>query len=147
MAPNEATRPHHPLPPSLSDLKLMIWPFGWLGATLKTRTSSPLMGTFPRKSVALLGPSANLLLAPSSAYHGHLTSMIDISSYKFLKMNGGKKKKWVHVVSWTISRTLQCNSLVPSYRRHCRALTEANLPLMTTAKRKLATCMPKRFTR
>lgn len=32
-----------------------------------------------------------------SAYHGHLTSMIDISPYKFNKMKNGKKD-WVHVV-------------------------------------------------
>lgn len=39
------------------------------------------------------------IISIDGAYHGHLTSMIDISSYKFKKMNGGKKKKWVHVVS------------------------------------------------
>ena len=39
------------------------------------------------------------IISIDGAYHGHLTSMIDISSYKFLKMNGGKKKKWVHVAS------------------------------------------------
>ncbi|XP_026670146.1 alanine--glyoxylate aminotransferase 2-like [Ceratina calcarata] len=32
------------------------------------------------------------------AYHGHLTSMIDISPYKFNKPNGPGKKDWVHVV-------------------------------------------------
>lgn len=37
------------------------------------------------------------VISIDGAYHGHLTSMIDISSYKFRKMNGGKKKKWVHV--------------------------------------------------
>lgn len=31
------------------------------------------------------------------AYHGHLTSMIDISPYKFNKPNGPGKKDWVHV--------------------------------------------------
>lgn len=31
------------------------------------------------------------------AYHGHLTSMTDISPYKFLKMKNGRKKNWVHV--------------------------------------------------
>ncbi|XP_054156082.1 5-phosphohydroxy-L-lysine phospho-lyase-like [Oppia nitens] len=32
------------------------------------------------------------------AYHGHLTTTIDISPYKFKKINGGQKKPWVHVV-------------------------------------------------
>lgn len=32
-----------------------------------------------------------------SAYHGHLTSMIDISPYKFNQIKNGKKD-WVHVV-------------------------------------------------
>lgn len=31
-----------------------------------------------------------------SAYHGHLTSLIDISPYKFRKLEG--QKEWVHVV-------------------------------------------------
>lgn len=34
---------------------------------------------------------------PHSAYHGHLTTTIDISPYKFQKINDGKKKNWVHV--------------------------------------------------
>lgn len=34
----------------------------------------------------------------SSAYHGHLMSLIDISPYKFKKM-GHAKKDYVHVVS------------------------------------------------
>ncbi|RWS30810.1 Alanine--glyoxylate aminotransferase 2-like 1 [Leptotrombidium deliense] len=32
-----------------------------------------------------------------SAYHGHLTTTMDISPYKFEKMNNTKKKDWVHV--------------------------------------------------
>lgn len=32
------------------------------------------------------------------AYHGHLTNIIDISSYKFKKMDS-KQKKWAHLVS------------------------------------------------
>lgn len=32
-----------------------------------------------------------------SAYHGHLTSLIDISPYKFNQLENGKKE-WVHVV-------------------------------------------------
>lgn len=35
----------------------------------------------------------------SSAYHGHLTSLIDISPYKFRKLEG--QKEWVHVVCTT----------------------------------------------
>ncbi|KAI1292007.1 Ethanolamine-phosphate phospho-lyase [Halotydeus destructor] len=31
------------------------------------------------------------------AYHGHLTTTIDISPYKFKKIGNGKSKKWVHV--------------------------------------------------
>ena len=34
-----------------------------------------------------------------SAYHGHLTSMIDISPYKFNQPKGTGKKDWVHVVN------------------------------------------------
>lgn len=34
----------------------------------------------------------------TSAYHGHLTTLIDISPMKFLKIKGAKKKKWVHLV-------------------------------------------------
>lgn len=37
------------------------------------------------------------VISIDGAYHGHLTSTIDMSSYKFTKINGGKKKKWVHV--------------------------------------------------
>lgn len=40
----------------------------------------------------------NVVLSGFSAYHGHLTSMIDISPYKFNKPNGPGKKDWVHVV-------------------------------------------------
>lgn len=32
----------------------------------------------------------------TSAYHGHLKSLIDISPYKFRKLTG--QKEWVHVV-------------------------------------------------
>ncbi|XP_018374410.1 PREDICTED: alanine--glyoxylate aminotransferase 2-like isoform X2 [Trachymyrmex cornetzi] len=37
------------------------------------------------------------LVAVFSAYHGHLTTIIDISPYKFNKPNGTGKKDWVHV--------------------------------------------------
>ncbi|XP_033336978.1 alanine--glyoxylate aminotransferase 2-like isoform X2 [Megalopta genalis] len=37
------------------------------------------------------------IIALDHAYHGHLTSMIDISPYKFNKPNGPGKKDWVHV--------------------------------------------------
>lgn len=42
-----------------------------------------------------------VLLAPVcySAYHGHLTSMIDVSPYKFNLPGGPDKPEWVHVVS------------------------------------------------
>lgn len=33
-----------------------------------------------------------------SAYHGHLTSLIDISPYKFNLPGGSGKPEWVHVV-------------------------------------------------
>lgn len=36
-----------------------------------------------------------------SAYHGHLTSLIDISHYKFNLPGGPSKKDHVHVVSCT----------------------------------------------
>ena len=41
---------------------------------------------------------STLFFLAFSAYHGHLTSMIDISPYKFNKPNGPGKKDWVHVV-------------------------------------------------
>lgn len=41
----------------------------------------------------LLFSSADCFL---SAYHGHLTSLIDISPYKFRNLEG--RKEWVHVV-------------------------------------------------
>lgn len=34
-----------------------------------------------------------------SAYHGHLTSMIDVSPYKLNLPGGPEKPDWVHVVS------------------------------------------------
>ncbi|XP_043250639.1 alanine--glyoxylate aminotransferase 2-like [Colletes gigas] len=37
------------------------------------------------------------VIALDHAYHGHLTTMIDISPYKFNKPNGTGKKDWVHV--------------------------------------------------
>jgi ethanolamine-phosphate phospho-lyase len=37
------------------------------------------------------------VIALDGAYHGHLTTTIDISAYKFKKINDGKKKNWVHV--------------------------------------------------
>lgn len=37
----------------------------------------------------------HILLLPS-AYHGHLSSLIDISPYKFRNLDG--QKEWVHVV-------------------------------------------------
>lgn len=38
----------------------------------------------------------NKLSFYTSAYHGHLMSLIDISPYKFRKLAG--QKEWVHVV-------------------------------------------------
>ncbi|KAH0566593.1 hypothetical protein KQX54_002081 [Cotesia glomerata] len=37
------------------------------------------------------------VIAIDHAYHGHLTSLIDISPYKFNQLKNGKKE-WVHVV-------------------------------------------------
>ncbi|KAF7489205.1 Ethanolamine-phosphate phospho-lyase [Sarcoptes scabiei] len=39
------------------------------------------------------------IISIDGAYHGHLTTLTDISSMKFLKINGTKKKKWVHLIS------------------------------------------------
>lgn len=41
--------------------------------------------------------NGNTCFSFSSAYHGHLTSIIDISPYKFDRI--GDKKPWVHVAS------------------------------------------------
>lgn len=45
----------------------------------------------------LPGTEPSLLLL--SAYHGHLSSLIDISPYKFQYLDG--QKEWVHVVCTT----------------------------------------------
>lgn len=47
-----------------------------------------------------------VLLAPVcySAYHGHLTSMIDVSPYKLNLPGGPEKPEWVHVVSQSCIR-------------------------------------------
>lgn len=39
------------------------------------------------------------IITIDGAYHGHLTTLIDISPMKFLKIKGAKKKKWVHLTS------------------------------------------------
>lgn len=43
---------------------------------------------------------AHVISSAFSAYHGHLTTMIDISPFKFNKPNGTGKKDWVHVVKY-----------------------------------------------
>jgi len=40
-----------------------------------------------------------LIFNPCSAYHGHVTSVIDISPYKFNQLGEDSKKEFVHVVS------------------------------------------------
>lgn len=45
-----------------------------------------------------IAKSSFSLLSDCSAYHGHLTSMIDISPYKFKHIDNGKKEH-VHIVS------------------------------------------------
>lgn len=40
----------------------------------------------------------------SSAYHGHVISLIDISPYKFDHPGGEGKPDWVHVVSLLLIR-------------------------------------------
>lgn len=68
-----------------------------------------------------------------SAYHGHLTSLIDISPYKFRNLEG--QKEWVHVVctycslyTSTISvNLLSTTSVALLIIRHC-SLVQAPLP-------------------
>ena len=55
---------------------------------------------------------STLFFLSFSAYHGHLTSMIDISPYKFNKPNGPGKKEWIHVV-----RIYQFSTLLRSIER------------------------------
>lgn len=38
------------------------------------------------------------VLVLDHAYHGHLSSLVSISPYKFAQPSGDGKKKWVHVV-------------------------------------------------
>ncbi|CAG2118765.1 unnamed protein product, partial [Medioppia subpectinata] len=38
------------------------------------------------------------IISLDGAYHGHLTTIVDISSYKFKKIKGSKQKSWVHIV-------------------------------------------------
>ncbi|XP_043408565.1 5-phosphohydroxy-L-lysine phospho-lyase isoform X1 [Chelonia mydas] len=67
------------------------------------------------------------------AYHGHLTSLIDISPYKFRNLEG--QKEWVHVVCTYCSlytSTISVNLLSTTYValliiRHC-SLVQAPLP-------------------
>ncbi|XP_063498525.1 5-phosphohydroxy-L-lysine phospho-lyase isoform X13 [Symphalangus syndactylus] len=45
------------------------------------------------------------------AYHGHLSSLIDISPYKFRNLDG--QKEWVHVVCTAQLTTVTCSALWP----------------------------------
>lgn len=47
-----------------------------------------------------------------SAYHGHVTSLIDISPYKFHQLGKEAKKEYVHVVSTLSSLKKKKNPLV-----------------------------------
>lgn len=76
---------------SCSQLKLLNFlpsDSSWLLFTICNTNTKELL--ILRK---LLFSSANCFL---SAYHGHLTSLIDISPYKFRNLEG--QKEWVHVV-------------------------------------------------
>ena len=42
---------------------------------------------------------ANDVIVLDHAYHGHLTSLVDISPYKFKAKSGDGQKDFVHVVS------------------------------------------------
>lgn len=56
----------------------------------------------------------------TSAYHGHLMSLIDISPYKFRKLAG--QKEWVHVVCKFIQPSLHkllTNSRPPAHLKEC----------------------------
>eukprot|EP00877_Chromochloris_zofingiensis_P010667 jgi/Chrzof1/5854/Cz16g18070.t1 len=45
-----------------------------------------------------LRPDATHVVVMGGAYHGHLTSLIPLSSYKFWGPGGGGKEPWVHVM-------------------------------------------------
>lgn len=47
-----------------------------------------------------------------SAYHGHLTSLIDISHYKFSLPGGPPQKEYVHVVSTFIKLLIRIRILI-----------------------------------
>jgi len=49
------------------------------------------------------GTSTYIHLSAFSAYHGHLTTIIDVSPYKFNKPNGTGKKDWIHVVKYPLN--------------------------------------------
>jgi len=69
------------------------------------RTSKSLNST---KATAEKEILVHLCFFAFSAYHGHLTTMIDISPYKFNQPNGTGKKDWVHVVKYSKYNLVNC---------------------------------------
>lgn len=47
----------------------------------------------------ILGLNFDFFHSPHSAYHGHVTSLIDISPYKFHELHAECQKEFVHIVS------------------------------------------------
>lgn len=45
-----------------------------------------------------VNPGADHVVVLSGAYHGHLSSLIPLSPYKFWGPGGGGKPDWVHVI-------------------------------------------------
>lgn len=91
------------------------WRCGWRARTPATRTSSPwtsaycwLPGSGCATSCFLTHPALPL---PRSAYHGHLSSLIEISPYKFNMVRGHKLAEWVHVVRMRNGGAIPSNTM------------------------------------
>ena len=57
------------------------------------------MDTIVNLALQYIWREVTLIFNPCSAYHGHVTSVIDISPYKFNQLGKDSKKEFVHVVS------------------------------------------------
>lgn len=87
----------------------MILPYAWHSNTPNMKMSLCLTSKYPVlmqhiQPLIHLFINYNQLFFYTSAYHGHLKSLIDISPYKFRKLTG--QKEWVHVV---------CKFIQPSF--------------------------------
>lgn len=104
----------------------MISPCAWHSSTPNMKTPLCLTSKCPVRMqhippLIYFLPSYTQLFFYTSAYHGHLKSLIDLSPYKFRKLTG--QKEWVHVVckftqqSWR--KPLTHTGLLLTWRKMC----------------------------